>query len=249
MSLPPWVWVVLYPNAITPTTTCEALDTSLEPAKWSIQRGTLGVEGTGLSSATFQRAEWHYLWLSPASSAMNPLHYLEGWQRDIWCFFFLLSRKWLYYSYYFKLEGHMCWAQFFLGSFGEYEWSSYNCSRFLKSKRHFPSAGSVTKLQMSFLFVSPTCTDQIMKLRHTQSPRPLLLCRSARAISQFDTWHKLVLNGVSAFCLFSWNKKALRQHTGTSRGKQRENAAGRGWAWCCCFPLPWLSEQQRSCCI
>ena len=137
-----------------------------------------------------------------------------------------------------------------MGSFGEYEWSFYNCSCFLKGRRHFPSTGSVTKLQMSFLFVSPTCTDQITKLRHTQSPRPLLLCRSAIATSQFDTWHQPILNGVSVFCLFSWSKKGFWQHAATSRGNRRKNAAGRVWARCCCFPLLWLSEQQQqSCCV
>lgn len=97
----------------------------------------------------------------------------------------------------------------FMGSFGDYEWSFHNCSCLLKGKSHFPFAGSVNKLQMSFLFVSLTCTDQITKLKHTQPFRLLLLCSSAIPISQFDTWHKPILNSVSVFCLFSWSKKVF----------------------------------------
>lgn len=133
------------------------------------------------------------------------------------------------------------------GAFGEYEWFFYNCSHFVKGKRCF-LCWLQDQATIVLLFISPTCNDQITKLRHTQSPRLLLLCRTAIAISQFEMWHRPVLNGISEFCLFSWSKKVFWQHTGTSRGNRRGNAAGRVWTWCCSSLLQ-LSEQQQTCCV
>lgn len=115
-----------------------------------------------------------------------------------------------------------------MGSFREYNRSFYSCSCFLNGKRHFPSAGSMTKLQTSFLFVSPTRTNQIMKLRHMQSPRPLLLCRSAITISQFDTWHKTCSQWCLSILLIQLEHKGILETCWNKQRKPKGKCSRRG---------------------
>lgn len=111
------------------------------------------------------------------------------------------------------------------GAFGEYEWSFYNCSHFLKGKRHFPFCW----------------------LQH-QATNILLVCLSDMQRSNNETEaHSLPNNfccaGVTWRCgtgLFSMASQNSAYSAGTSRGNKGEMQQaeyGRGAASPCSSSL------------
>lgn len=145
----------------------------------------------------------------------------------------------MYCSCYFRLEGCVCWTQFFmghLGSMNDLSTSAHICS---KTRGLCPSAGSRTK----FVYLS----DMQWSKNETEAQTTIVVQECYSHQSVWDVAQACSQRHLGILLIQLEQKGVPETHWNKQR-KPKENAAGRVWTWCCLFLLQ-LSKQQQTGCV